>query len=310
MPQVHLNRRLSGRGRSDAVAMAAMPAAYLLQFQAWPETSYDAWFHRWLPQIVAGYGAYSPTPGEFFVDTLKLVPAVVLALVALWLGRSRPVGILVAASLAGVVGFLVQRHGYDYHMIPAYLFAAAAAATVASERDAPDRPLAFFGVAVTLAVMGWSVGRGLVWPWTRTVEPTWARIEPYVRPGEPVGWIDPSINPQWPDGLDRGHPPAIRFTPAFPLAFLYKGADGPDPYRNAASSSDEERRVFAEIAEDLDRGDPPVVVVCQAKCLGCPPGFDVDHLLDVNGFKAAHLSNYSPVDVVEQRVIYVRKDRL
>jgi hypothetical protein len=310
--------------RSEIGAAAAIAAAYLAHFLFVPKVG-EAFFGRWVPLLVKGFGAYNGTLESILLWHYAEWQLAAIALVALAL-RAKPADVawrltrpLAAATMAAVAVYILQRKGWTYHAVPILVLAYALAGlivaqlfTPAHERESESPltsaiPLRLIRLAIVGAVAVTIAGSLLaIGPSTRSqlerlqAESSLAReITAHTQQGEPVLLLSTNAWDPYPLLAQLRRPQASRFLFAFPVALFHYGAP----------SQAEETRFLDELKDDIEANRPKLVMIdVKQPCMACPDGFSLHDYFARTAFVADAMAEYSRSTNVDHYAVYLRKN--
>lgn len=267
-----------------------------------PAESWEAIRTFYLPELLPQYAGLSSDWLEIL--GISAIPAVLYAVSAglAWTGRSdkRVVGPFLGLLLLALGAYVLQGKGFQYHRIPPLGFAAILAGLGVIGWHTTERPTAAGAWMTTLLAGAYLLGRGLIAG--PPVDPVWDAVDTHAEPGDRILVIDSAVWPTWPGLMTHGYRPSSRwFTVGYPIGLSYDDAS----YRTLDRAEGLEELVFDEIAEDLARDEPPVVLVATGRCKFCPEGFDLLELVEHNGF-LDELADYRRVEDAGGFAMYVR----
>lgn len=319
------HRRVRTLFAAEMWAFAAVPIAYLAWMWLGSEPVRTEYFGRWLPFFASTYYAMNTDlPRAWKIAPNLVVPAAFALVIAR--RASGPAARFAAGWLGAAAGalaaFVAQENGFTYHIIPY-----AAAWMMLLGVLLATIPLGWSGArAVSPAMVGLLAATGIVlwplWPnaWPDRGAFAHAReraavIERWSRPGDAVLILSPSLLYAFPMVRAMDRRPATRFGCLFMLGGLYgdvRGESGaPFPYRSFDTATDFERAFLRDLASDIRRDRPSVVMIEHGSwCHGCPRGFDVFDYLTANGFVAVALADYRFVGRIPEFAVLVRADAL
>jgi hypothetical protein len=305
-----VHRRISDVIRPETVALAIAGLAYPLSFLLFPKEALDLFFGRWIPFVAEGYAVYNcdlATLVKFRIFVLAAVAAVPFGPGRFFdPTRSRLAKALGVAILANLLVYLVQQKGWDYHLYPAYGFAAIIGALflsklyLAVEMKRMAR-VGFLVAGLLMVLVPVSIGTRY-----RSFEPypepgLINLIEKLTEPGDRVLGISTSVDISFPALVQTGRRPGSRYLWFFPIPMLYKNVQAvrgePFPYRTLKNASKSEVRILREMTEDI-RNYKPKLVLIQSRYAGkpgcpvCPAGFNLPDYLGAMGFMENGLAGY------------------
>jgi hypothetical protein len=308
-------KRLRAIPRIENFAMAAVIFAYVIHWFFVPAEMRDAYFHRWLPLAVRGYGAYNMSYGDIWrgVYTAPIaLTALASTLVAIMMAsrrRSRLRLHLLAFAVLAAGGLLIvflQHKGFTYHRIlfeSAGLLCLAVMASTAERRVAgrsvllPSRTASLFMLAIGLLVTAWFIERSFVHPDPPEYVALQRILQRRSQPGDRVLILATSVRPAYPMLLRLGRKQGSRYGCAMHLALLYAGAappgDGRPIYRRGDEAPAEERQFLRELGDDVAQLQPRLVIINdQPGWQGLPDGFNVHEYLVYTGWTKDALRPY------------------
>ncbi|MCL4233632.1 MAG: hypothetical protein KJ042_03830 [Deltaproteobacteria bacterium] len=302
---------------------AAVPIAYLAWMWLGSEPVRTEYFGRWLPFFASTYyGMNTDLPRAWrFAPNLVVPAAFALVIARRASGASARFAIgWLGAAAGGLAAFVAQENGFTYHIIP---YAAAwmmlvgvllATVKFDGSRASAVSP-AMVGLLAATGIILWPLWPG-AWPDRGTFAYARERaevIERWSRPGDAVLILSPSLLYAFPMVRAMDRRPATRFGCLFMLGGLYgdvRGESGaPFPYRPFDTATDFERAFLRDLASDIRRDRPSVVMIEHGSwCHGCPKGFDVFDYLNANGFVAVAMADYRFVGRIPEFAVLVRAD--
>jgi hypothetical protein len=320
------HRRLRPLLQTETVVATAFVILYGAHFLFLPGPMKEAYFHRWLPLIVNGYGAYG-APLEEIASRRGLLMALAAAALPFLVRPSEPTTgwrlavPLSLVTLGGAFGYLIQQKGWSYHLLPAVGGGLCIALLVMAEagdlgrrmRVASWAPLVAGGLlalALTVCLVdGLALAREGIHP--RISSLYHAAIAARSKPGDAVLFIDSSVVPQHPTLIQLDRRPGSRYYGnVFTLPMLYRDVQAPGtgrfPYRTDATMPPEERRLLRELAEDIERFAPHLVFVPVRTTQALPRGFSVFEWLETTGWVEQSLRGYEPVGRVGDHLLFSR----
>jgi hypothetical protein len=321
------HRRFRPLLHADVLAAAAFAAAYAIHFFLLPQAMREAYFHRWVPLIVHGYGAY-----DVPLTSLLTFPGLLFALAAsVAPGLIRPGQTssawrltlpLALATLTGAMGFVIQHKGWEYHLLPAMTGALAIAFLMASELTALGRrsrvsPLgSLLGVGSLVVGFALTILAGALLLYRGAPAPSYTDFHRAIiklsQPNERVLFIDTSTLPQHPTLMQVGRRPGSRYYgEVFTLPMLYAGVrareNEPFPYRRREQMPPEEARMLHDLVEDVHNLKPRLIFIPRGGRLALPDGFSIEHYLDRVGWNGDALQDYRLVGVVDDWMLWRRE---
>jgi hypothetical protein len=280
-------------------------AAYAAHFLLLPATSREAFFHRVLPLVLQGYGAYNGPLAVILARAVRrLVAMLVIAAAGMLIvrGALRPI-IVPAASftLGGIAAVVVQQKGWSYHYLPAdtgllLLLTIMIAGLVAAR---PALHTAFSALLV-IAFVSWRPVYA-----HRAIDPAGypfrTTIEKYTAPGDGVLVLSTSVT--------FGHPAVLQtdrhFASRHLSALLWQLAVGAE-HRGAPIGREQQRQFIDEVAADIAVNRPAAVFIDTGPaCDGCPAG-RLAHDLMANTAFAQALRPYSFRGTEYRMAVYTR----
>jgi hypothetical protein len=147
---------------------------------------------------------------------------------------------------------------------------------------------------LSMLVLGWS-------PWEGrdplTGNPLAETVAEYTEEGDAVMFVATNTSAAFPLLVQMNRRPGSRFFVTWPIPLLYKGVtagqSGEFPYRSGSDVTPEEARFLDELAEDVDRNRPRLIVVRQgSRNQACPEGFVLEDYLTAVGFVAQAMGDY------------------
>ena len=333
-------RRLRPLIATETLAAGAIGVAYLGYFLFWPEVR-EAYFGRWAPLLMQGYGAYHAPYGLLIVLRHELWQVAALACLPVVLrGRSGDVAWRLAmplaiATLGALALYFLQRKGWSYHAVPTQVCAYLVAAQVLSQLVVPatdDAPQALTSIVsgrvvraslAAIIVMSGGAAVLLVEPTTQQHlaqisedDPVARSIVHHTRPNEPVLMLATSAWEPYPLLAQLRRPQATRYLFTFPLPVLYYGVrarpDQPFPYRGANGDppTPEEIQFRADLTADLASYRPKLVLMDVTRnCFACPDGFSVHEYFERTAFVSTEMQDYRRLGTEGRYMVYVRHDQ-
>jgi hypothetical protein len=324
----------------ESVAAVASAAAYLAHFLVWSEVG-KAFFGRWLPMVMEGYGAYNGTFESILLWHYAEWQPVAVAILPFAVRARRPdlawrmTQPLAVAIVASAAVYVLQHKGWTYHAVPILMLAYTLAGLVVAQLlsppndGEPDRALTgvvparvvrlAIGTAVAIAIVGSLLSIG---PETRaerdrliTGSAVARAITAHTREGEPVLLLSTSTWGPYPLLVQLRRPQASRFLLAFPVSLLYYGVTRepgqPFPYRgtNGIPRPAEETRFLDDLRVDIETSRPKMVLIdANARCEACPEGFALHEYFERTGFAATALAEYARSANIDRYALYLRRD--
>ncbi len=333
-----VSRRFSCLWSSEILAVAGWVFVYAAHFFFIPSEMRDAYFLRWVPLALAHYDVYGHPLSEiarqfstkfwFFQIPVGFAALILIIWPRLPNNWKLQLHGLVASTLAGWGIFIMQHKGWSYHLLPAISFEMLLAATlimILLEGGETVNVFSKFGPAIKKGMFLLicfslsSLSLGMVYTISAsTISPN--QIDDLVRfiqqqaaPNERVTFISTSVFPAYPTLIYAKRLSGTRFLNAFPIAFLYKGAqprgDGTPPYHSPSQVTSEERRFLDELGSDTLKNRPKLVFIESGHdCQACPKGFRIDKYLAAEGWLQMYLKNYTFMRTLHGFAVYVRTD--
>ena len=317
-------RRRRALWAPENIAASAVVIAYAGHWLFVPAAMREAFFGRWLPMIRGGYAAYDVSYGQIAQKLLHSPPATILILTTVLVlavavghrSRLRVSLLALAGFAAGSLALIfVQKKGWSYHAIPFETAAGMAAVLLivvtvrALHRADPRRSYRCW-----FACTGFAAGCLLLivvliatctsrLPGDRRPPAFTALrnvIEQRTKPGDRVLFVATSVRPAYPMLLQMDRKPGSRYLCSFPIAFFYGNcgvsAKGDPPYRLPPDAPPEEQRFLAELAADVDRLRPRLVIIPDFPGgMGLPGDFNHFDYLSHSGWIERALEHYREV---------------
>lgn len=310
----------------ETVSAAAFLVMFLLHFLFIPAAMRDGFFVRWVPFVMANYWVYDHAvdwPHIVFVGAVTIVYGG--AAIAAW-GFSRPARrsvslamIFALFTMLALASFVLQQKDYSYHLIPVYFGALPCMANLAcAMAERPNRRIARLAtlgiigvVAGTVPAAGaelalsWTLGRGRDEP-----TPIWREILSRSDTGDTALFISTNVGDGYPELVRYGYRPGSRYLVSMPIALVHsdlRAAGNGELYHDASNRPEDEMRYLRELSEDIRRRSPRVIVVVdQADCQGCAPGFNVNEFLKRAGVIDGAMGSYEDVGVFDGKLSRLR----
>jgi hypothetical protein len=279
-------RRLSAFRAPELGAVLVAALGYGLHFLFLPAAVKEAWFGRWLPFVLRGYGVFDePSYGPLLARCWPA--AAVFALVfALRLPEDplgeRTIRAFSTMALGGAALYVAQKKGWMYHAYPERALATVAfAGWVAGARpfammDDPrgarwvlrvSAERARRGAAVAVTLVGAAAALSLALLDTskdlerlRQRSQIMRTIASFTNEGDPVLVATTSVWDPYPALTLLGRTPGSRYLWLFPI-----------PMQKAASvpGADVEGDFVRELAEDIRGRRPKLLLLQKGRCYGC-----------------------------------------
>jgi hypothetical protein len=290
-------------------AFCAVVVLYVAHFAFLPEAVRTAWFGRWLPFVIEGYGVFNDASyWHLIARTWPALGAVVVAfgvtLVGDPLARRLTRGFAMMA-LGGAFLYVVQRKGWTYHAYPfrtctivvALCCVAGARVLGASDDGGGARfllPISRLRLGQALGalvgVMGFACATCLVLIDTpKDVERLRRRsqimrtIASFTEEGDPVLVATASVWDPYPALLLLNRAPGSRYLWLFPIPMLQAVH---------SEKGDPEEDFVRDLADDIRERRPKLVLLQTGKCFGCKKT-SVDAFFREHPLLAAALEDYS-----------------
>lgn len=318
--------------RPENLVLVGVVAAYLLHWLVVPAAMREAFFGRWLPLIRYGYSAYNVSFREVAATVLSSpisLAGLAAAFTAMLLCGQRLVRLhhhlvaLAALLDMALVLIFLQQKGWSYHSIPLDVAGLLCLALLAVEGD---RLLAGGRVRRTIGYGHWAAGALLVgvlvavWFTERTRNPleppAFAALRQIVlqhsQPDDRVLVVATSTQPAYPLLVQTGRRPGSRYLCSFPIAFFYArtkpAKGGAAIYRRGDNAPAEEQQFLAELADDVARRQPRLIVVQDSPgWLGLPARFNTFEYLAQVGWVEKALAPYRELRGPEGWKVFARK---
>ena len=305
------HRRTRALFAPEVIALVIAGLAYAGHFALLPAEVRHAFFGRWVPLIRAGYAAYD-VPGWMMWNIAAGDPFVVLCVVimafSLWFAvRARTsygtlLGALSVAGLTSMAGYLLQRKGWTYHLIPVWAASTLSVAAIVAQslRAIPERlprmrrdlALAAFAVApaaaalCVISVIHGGRGAAAATSAAGPNAPFDHFIEANTRPGDTVLVVSTAVMPAYPLLVIDNLRPGSRYLCSFPIAFFYfhdKWPNGHPAYHDRASATRDEQQFLADLEQDIQTRRPSLIAVQTTGGAGLRPDFDLNDYLEHAG---------------------------
>jgi hypothetical protein len=293
----------------EVAAFCAMVVAYVAHFAFLSETVRSAWFGRWLPFVIEGYGVFNdPSYGHLIARCWPALGAFVAAfgvtLVGDPLGR-RLTRSFALMALGGALLYVVQRKGWTYHAYPfrtcsivVLLCCVAGARALGASDDgggvrfllpiSRQRLGQALGALVGLTGFACVISLALI-DTPKDVERLRRRsqimrtIASFTEEGDPVLVATASVWDPYPALLLLNRVPGSRYMWLFPIPMLQAvHSDKGDP----------EHDFVRDLADDIRERRPKLVLLQTGKCFGCKKT-SVDAFFREHPPLAAALEDYS-----------------
>jgi len=333
-----VSRRFSTMWSPEILALAGWVVAYIVHFYFISPEMRDEFFFRWLPFAMANYDVYDHSMSEiatqFSAKFWVLQVTVILTVMILMAKQRLPhnwkllLHGLIASLLLAYGIFVAQHKGWAYHLLPAVCFEMMLATTVVvmilermqavnflSKVGPAARTGLFLLVCFCLSSLSIAMAYAL-FESGKILDSTndFVRlIEQQVAPDEKVTFISTSVMPAYPTLIYAKRLPGTRFLCAFPIAYLYKGAqpraDETPPYRSPSAVTPEEQRFLNELGSDILKHRPKLVFIdSAADCQACPKGFRIEEYLAAEGWLQVYMKNYRLTQTLHGFAVYARED--
>lgn len=309
-------------------------AAYLLWLMPLPARE-TLW--GWIgPLVRQGYAAYE-APVMWILRAPLIWACLGIACLPLIARRGDGSGssiILRALGLVtvGAVGLHIAQHkGWLYHLLPAIT-----GASLVSGAFISHYPLVFRGetaagsngwvIPCTAAgfrkvLLMFSVLAVPVMIFLRHLGPAdktqalAAFITENSRSDERVLICSTAVSDVYPTLIRAGRFQASRYLCMWPVPGFYKGQlPGPDlvfPYHEPYTAPPDELRFLRELAEDIRRFRPPIILVrSTTPFLGCPPRFNLLEYLETSGFLSTAMSSYLRPGTIAGYTVFALEGRM
>jgi hypothetical protein len=290
----------------ELIAFAAGVVAYVAHFALLPEAVRAAWFGRWLPFVIQGYGVFNEP--SYRDSIARSWPALVALVVGY--GFSVPgsasgqtlIRAFASMAVAGALLYVSQKKGWTYHAFPertavmVTLACAFAAATTVGFSDDEGSALALpftrRRCAQALAALVVLAGVASAVCLLRIDTPTdidrlrrrsqvMRTIETFTKVGDPVLVATTSVWDPYPALTLQNRNPGSRYLWLFPI-----------PMMQAISSGDPEGEFVRDLAEDIRARRPTLLLLQTGRCFGCKKT-SVDAFFHEHAPLAAALEDYS-----------------
>jgi hypothetical protein len=128
-------------------------------------------------------------------------------------------------------------------------------------------------------------------------------INEHTQEGDHVLVLSTSMGRAYPLLVQMNRRPASRYLTTLVAAMLYEGTtpdqDGRFPYRVGEGVPDEERRFIMELAGDIARTRPRLILVSGFhNCQGCPEGFALTDYITETGFVEEAMGDYTTLEKI------------
>lgn len=110
---------------AEFLALVTFGFAYAIHFLFLPDAMREALFHRWVPMIVGGYGAYDVPFSQLLRSPSLYVAAILIVVCSILAARyklpgRRLVGPVSALTIASILAYFLGHKGWPYHLIPVW----------------------------------------------------------------------------------------------------------------------------------------------------------------------------------------------
>jgi hypothetical protein len=302
-------RKLEALRAPELAAFSSVVIAYALHFAFLPEAVKDAWFRRWLPLTIAGYGVFDePHPWRLVVRcwpaALALVAAFALTPVDDPKGASLTRGFALMA-LGGAVLYVAQRKGWTYHAYPfracSTVVAACALGSASAFGSSDDRRGRRFPLPVTRRRLGQALAAfvgafGLACivclariDMTKDIarlrdhSPVLRTIDSLTGPGDSVLVATTTVWYAYPALTLLHRDPGSRYLWLFPIAMMQAAG---------AAKAQVEDDFVRDLATDIRERHPRLLLLQTGHCYGCGKS-SVDSFFQEHPALATALEDYS-----------------
>ena len=290
----------------ELIAFAAGVLAYVGHFALLPEAVRAAWFGRWLPFVIQGYGVFNEaSPWDSLARTWPAVVAVAAGYglsVSHNASAQKLIRAFASMAVAGALLYVLQRKGWTYHAFPERVAvmvtlacALAAATTVGLAGDVGSAvviPFTRQRLAQLLVALVVLAGVACVVCLVRIDTPTdvdrlrrrsqvMRTIDTFTKEGDPVLVATTSVWDPYPALTLQNRTPGSRYLWLFPI-----------PMMQAVSSGDPEGAFVRDLAEDIRTRRPTLLLLQTGRCFGCKKA-SVDAFFREHAPLAAALEDYS-----------------
>ena len=313
---------------TEVFFLALGGAAYVAHFFILlTEEARDSLFNRWIPFLFQGYLSYSVSRWTL-VQQVPVITAAIIAVIILVRGISKSTytGLLsrqfAAGTIGGLIFYVMQAKGWDYHKFPYTFFTLAAVALVLSNSInsitsdsalfAYKKKLIYPGrVLLVLALIGLllrPVYASFKAEYNKT--PSEQLLEPifnmYSEKGDTILVFATSVGMAYPITVTTERKMGSRYHFLVSLVMYYqevkKEAGKPFPYHTIENAPKGEKQLLTELEEDLAHFRPKLIFIDGIQgeyCQACPEGFSVADYFEKSGFIDKAMSNYKEVDLPE-----------
>lgn len=284
--QLTAKRRLSLLFSPELVSFLAVALAYAAHFALLPGAIRSAWFERWLPFVLDGYGVFDEP--SWWTLVLRCWPSLLAVVLAFGMSLKgdksgqRLIRTFASMALAGAVLYVAQRKGWTYHAYPekscalvvAACWIAGARAVGASGEDGEARfiiPISrqrlvqSAGAMVALAAFACAVCVARI-DTPRDVDDlrrssqVMRTISSLTSKGDPVLVASTSVWDPYPALTLLDRLPGSRYLWLFPIPMLQ---------RIEPSGGTAEDCFVGELAEDIRSRRPKLLLLSTGRCFGC-----------------------------------------
>jgi len=300
-------RRLSSLWAPEIASFALAAAAYAAHFALLPGAVRAAWFGRWLPLVLEGYGvfnepSYAGLAARCWPAALALVVAFGVTLVRQQPGQ-RLIRAFALMAVAGAVLYVLQKKGWTYHAFPerasaivALAGSLAGALALGPSGDEAARavlPLTRRRLALTLSALVLAAGLACALcvlridtakdvDRLRQSSQVMRTIDTFTKEGDAVLVATTSVWDPYPALTLQGRRPGSRFLWLFPIPMM----------QAAPAGSDVEAEFVRDLADDLRERRPTLLLLQKGRCYGCKKT-SVDAFFREHPPLAAALEQYS-----------------
>ncbi|MFC1960611.1 hypothetical protein ACFLYO_07865 [Chloroflexota bacterium] len=295
-------RRLNNLWAPEILSFGATGLLYGVHFLLLPAASRDGFFGFIIGEVHSSYyNAFGHmTVAEFFKQKY-LLRLVVLIIPFILLPIRRRQGTiwhltqpLALFGLASFVSFVYQAKGWNYHRIP-FDMAVMLTGTLLffttrlrkSGVDQPGYSLKRVRVAlIPLLLLTVRISMDDLSFYPITGESAFVQhiVTTHSAENDAILMLDANVAPTFPTLMQNNRRAIGSFPHDFPLAFGMRGVSGAAYYDPTSALPTMMQFYLDVIRADIEDYEPHMIIVRQAGCLYCPPGFDPVRFLEARGF--------------------------
>ncbi len=325
-------RQLSHIFRPETLTVMLVGILYIAHFALLPEAARSAFFNDLIPYVQDNYSSYALFSGEQFwllmnARYLHLIYIFIAGIVLYWglphiyrTALMMPLALFAAGAYAV---YLYQQLGFSYQAMPfilaviiiwgivlqGYWRAFADKATFSLPLTILRPLLIVFVLTSVILIVLLNIGIRIL----NSPPPPTARIAliaSLTEPDDAIFIVDTDLTSIFPMLIQIDRHLDMSYLQAFPIAFGIFDYDTPNDLYGVEPLPDDVQNYLAILADDIEKYEPPLILIRTEECYACPSNFNINTMLQTNGFIDQYLSMYDILEsgTLADFMIYRRMD--